>query len=131
MTVPAINEITNLDDFTKILSNDQSISIIDCYTQWCQPCKQIAPLFLELSKKYPSVSFNKMDIETDSTKNITDSLEISSLPTFCFFSGGKYVNRIVGADMVGVEKMLESLINQPQPQPQSQSQPQLNPPTKP
>ncbi|KAF3337261.1 thioredoxin F [Carex littledalei] len=41
------------------------VVVLDMYTQWCGPCKIIAPKYQELSEKYLDVVFLKLDCNQD------------------------------------------------------------------
>ncbi|MBI4441603.1 thioredoxin [Candidatus Woesearchaeota archaeon] len=68
--------------------------VVDFYATWCPPCKRLAPIFEETSKRYTGkVTFAKMD--TDKNKK-PDSYNISGIPTLIVFKNGKEVKRHVG-----------------------------------
>ncbi|CAA3002459.1 thioredoxin F-type, chloroplastic-like [Olea europaea subsp. europaea] len=56
----------NKDTFWPIVkaAGDKTV-VLDMYTQWCGPCKVIAPKFQELSKEYLDVVFLKLDCNND------------------------------------------------------------------
>ncbi|KAJ4851280.1 hypothetical protein Tsubulata_050299 [Turnera subulata] len=60
-TVGQVTEVTK-DTFWPIVNSagDKTV-VLDMYTQWCGPCKVIAPKFQELSAKYDDVVFLKLD----------------------------------------------------------------------
>ncbi|CAL1385337.1 unnamed protein product [Linum trigynum] len=60
-TVGQVTEVTN-DTFWPIVNSagDKTV-VLDMYTQWCGPCKVMAPKYEELSKKYIDVVFLKLD----------------------------------------------------------------------
>lgn len=46
------------DDFHHQLNNNQDkVIIVDFFAKWCGPCKNIAPVFEELSDKNPDKLF--------------------------------------------------------------------------
>ena len=73
--------------------------IVKRYTAtWCQPCKQLAPVFEELQREMtnePSpISFQTIDVD----QNRDEALEkgISSVPTVIFEKDGQQVYRFSG-----------------------------------
>lgn len=68
--------------------------VVDFSATWCGPCKRIAPVFEALAKQTPSVCFIHVDI--DQLGSISDASDVSGVPTFKFFKGGKIVERFSG-----------------------------------
>jgi thiol-disulfide isomerase/thioredoxin len=89
--------------------------IIDFFADWCGPCKRIAPEYVKLSEKYTDIEFYKCDIDekpSDATAtSLSELFEISSLPTFLFLVNSKVVNKLEGADIEGLKKLIEDLNN--------------------
>ena len=63
--------------------------------QWCQPCKQLAPVFTQLEASFPNVSFETIDVDTSPEE--TQENFITSVPTVIFFKDGVAKQRFVGA----------------------------------
>lgn len=102
-----IKEIKNLDDFSDAISKEKTgLIVIDFYTDWCGPCKMIAPKYAKLAEKYPNVTFYKLNAGDQNMEVIINACEISGLPTFCFFKNGTYINRLVGANDTQLENIL-------------------------
>ncbi|PSR98116.1 Thioredoxin F-type like [Actinidia chinensis var. chinensis] len=66
--VVAVGQVTevNKDTFWPLVkaAGDKTV-VLDMYTQWCGPCKVMAPKFQELSEKYLDVVFLKLDCNQD------------------------------------------------------------------
>jgi len=72
--------------------------VLDCYADWCGPCKRIAPEVERIPSLYEGrVIVLKTNI--DESDDIAESFAIQSLPTFLFFKYGTVVNRIEGANL--------------------------------
>jgi len=70
--------------------------IIDFHATWCNPCKIIAPVFEDLSKKHPNVLFLKVDV--DECPTIAEQYGVTAMPTFLFIKSKVVVAEVKGAD---------------------------------
>ena len=61
---------------------------------WCQPCKQLAPVFNELQSEMPNVQFQTIDVDMDKASALENG--ISSIPTVVFEKDGQQVYRFSG-----------------------------------
>ncbi len=101
-------------EFAEIIkTNTQSDSsrplVVDCFTDWCPPCKASAPIFEKFSQKYTNADFVKIDV--DKNQGVATKLRIQGVPTFAIIIGNKLVSKIVGADMRKLEKEIQKAIN--------------------
>jgi len=93
---PSIDAPMVIDDGTL----DDTLStyplvVVDCWADWCAPCKMIAPVIDELAKQYSGkIVFCKLDV--DSNRLIPNRYQITGIPTLLVFKNSKLVDRIVG-----------------------------------
>src|SRR5215212_5213097 len=65
--------------------------VMDCWADWCGPCKQFAPIFEATAKEYAGVvKFVKLD--TDAEPALAQQLGIRALPTTLFLFRGQLVH---------------------------------------
>ncbi|KAK4273632.1 hypothetical protein QN277_021999 [Acacia crassicarpa] len=108
VTVGQVTEVTK-DTFWPIVraAGDKTV-VLDMYTQWCGPCKVMAPKFQELSEKYLDVVFLKLDCNQEN-KPLAKELGIRVVPTFKFLKDGKVVKEVTGAKFDDVVFAIESV----------------------
>jgi thioredoxin 1 len=73
--------------------------IIKRYTaEWCQPCKQLAPVFKELQSEMTNETDQIMfqTIDVDQNKQAALEANVSSVPTVVFEKNGQQVYRFSG-----------------------------------
>lgn len=95
-----VRTITSLNE----IPEDTNV-VIDFYANWCGPCKQIAPLFVEMSARYPEIVFLKVNI--DESDNLASVFKINALPTFVFVKNGMILKRVEGAAPSKIIDILE------------------------
>jgi thioredoxin 1 len=95
----------SLDELFMIPS--QGKCIVDCYADWCGPCKRIAPYFEELKEQNPQVLFLKCNIQEN--QEFAKKYNITSIPAFITFVDGKETGRLVGADKAKLNDLITSL----------------------
>jgi thioredoxin 1 len=70
--------------------------VIDCWAEWCGPCKKIAPAIEELASEYQGKAvFAKLDV--DNNQESTKKFGISSIPTLLIFKNKVLIDYIIGA----------------------------------
>lgn len=101
-------EVTGAN-FTEILQK-YPLMVVDCWAEWCMPCKFIEPVIEELAREYNGkVVFGKLNI--DGNREIAMRLGIQSIPTLLIFKNGKLVDRIIGAIPKGqIEDRLKRIV---------------------
>ena len=90
-----LSHLTNVIDYKNSISSNRLV-VIDFYTEWCSYCKEFAPEFERISKKYSkNVDFYKVDC--DEAEDIAIEVGITRLPTFAYCKNGKIIATHVGS----------------------------------
>ena len=100
-------EIIKGDDCFKTLDLKQYIFYYFT-AKWCGPCQAIAPEIEKLSEELNPeiIKFYKIDIDEDENDEICNKCDISSVPSFLLFKDRTYLDRVQGADINSIKKML-------------------------
>ncbi|KAJ5871846.1 Thioredoxin [Penicillium soppii] len=101
-------EITSRAEFYEKILESKDAAILDCYAQWCPPCKAIAPKLEEWSEHYTDVKFYKVDVEA--VPDVAQELNVTAMPTFMLFKGGEKVTEVVGAQAGVIENGIKTLL---------------------
>ncbi len=81
-----------------------SVVLVDCYADWCGPCKMMEPAIEALAAE-TDAAVAKVDV--DANRQLAGQLGAQSIPTLLLYADGDSVERLVGAQDRGT---LESLI---------------------
>jgi thioredoxin 1 len=70
--------------------------ILDCWAEWCGPCRTIGPIIEQLAKEMKGkVVFGKLNV--DENMQTANKYRISAIPTLMVFKEGKLIDKLVGA----------------------------------
>lgn len=84
-------------DITDATFNDaiaSGVSLVDCWADWCGPCRMLAPIIDELSEEMDQVNFYKLDV--DENQEIPAQFGIRSIPTMLIAKDGKVIDALIG-----------------------------------
>jgi thioredoxin 1 len=94
------------DVLMQLLTNVKNRLIVILYSaQWCGPCKQIKPKFIELSEKKKEILFLYIDVDNYDAED--DNVE--ALPTFMFYKDNNKLDSFEGANEEKLKEMLNIL----------------------
>ncbi|HMV43979.1 MAG TPA: thioredoxin [Leptospiraceae bacterium] len=89
----ALAEIT---DSNYQQETSSGLVLVDCWAEWCGPCRMVAPVLEELSKEYGGkVSIKKLNV--DDNQRTAQDLGIQSIPTLLLYKNGALVDKAIGA----------------------------------
>jgi thioredoxin 2 len=70
--------------------------LMDCWAQWCGPCRMIAPVLDQLAAE-SNGRYKIAKLNVDENQRTSAQFQIRSIPTMLIFKNGKVVDQIVGA----------------------------------
>ena len=88
-------EFTDANFKQSVLENDK-LSIVDFWAEWCGPCRIIGPIIEDLSKDYAGkVNVGKLNV--DHNYEVTMMYGVRNIPTVLFIKNGQVVDKQIGA----------------------------------
>ncbi|CAH8316820.1 unnamed protein product [Eruca vesicaria subsp. sativa] len=96
VSVGTVTEVDKDTFWPIVKAAGDKLVVLDMYTQWCGPCKVMAPKYKELSEKYLDMVFLKLDCNEEN-KPVAKELGIRVVPTFKILKDNKVIKEVVGA----------------------------------
>ncbi len=84
------------DTFDKEVTNSKTPVLVDFWAPWCGPCRMVGPVLEKISSEYSKkLKFSKMNV--DDNQEIAAKHDVRGIPCMIIFSGGKEIDRVIGA----------------------------------
>ena len=88
--------------------------VVDFYTDWCNPCKMMKPIFEKVSEQFKNenseVQLYTMNVEQN--RDIAVKYGVRAVPTIKVFNNGDVVDSKTGVQMEGqIKDLATNLIN--------------------
>ena len=89
-------EIGSEAQFDEIIAAARVPVVVDFWATWCGPCRAVAP---EVKKAAHNLAGKALvlKVDTDMLTDLAQRYQISSIPNFAVFSGGRLVRQRAGA----------------------------------
>jgi thioredoxin len=83
------------DNFSEAMKKYGNL-VVDCWAEWCSPCKAIAPVIEELAAENAgAIVFGKLNV--DENPKTSAERGIASIPTLFVFKNGELKGTVIGA----------------------------------
>lgn len=78
----------------KIKNAKTGKALVDCYADWCGPCKMLSPIIDAVAENTDNCDFYKLNV--DGATGIAQKFGIMSIPTLLLFKNNQLINQTVG-----------------------------------
>ena len=94
-------------NFQESALENNGVSVIDFWAEWCGPCRMVTPIIEELATEYEGKAvIGKLNVDTN--KDVSMKYGIRSIPTILILKNGEVVEKHVG---VATKQALTEKIN--------------------
>ncbi|KAL6933685.1 related to Thioredoxin-2 [Hanseniaspora guilliermondii] len=100
-------EIRNKSHYHSILNDKKKLVVLDFYSDTCGPCKMLAPFMEKFANFYDESKFTFGKVNCENLPEIVSDNSVTGMPTTIFYKNGHEVERVVGANVNGIKRILE------------------------
>ena len=99
--------IVNDSSFEKEVLQSNKPVLVDFWADWCAPCRMLAPTIDAIAEQFGE-NAGVVKVNVDDSTSTAQRYGIKGIPTLILFSGGKEVERVVGAtSKESISRMIE------------------------
>jgi len=92
---PNVHPVSDASFDGDILKSEKPV-LVDFWAPWCGPCRSVAPIVDDLATQYAD-KLKVAKINVDESSEVAMKYQITSIPTFLLFKGGRVADRMLGA----------------------------------
>lgn len=93
------------EDHLETVVDDHDVVLVDCYADWCGPCRMLEPTVETIAAETPAAVAK---VDTDAHRGLAQRLGVQGLPTLVLYADGEPVERLVGMqDRARLEGLVE------------------------
>jgi len=101
-----VSEVTDSSFEKDVLQSNKPV-LVDFWAAWCAPCRMLAPTIDAIAEQFGE-SAGVVEVNVDDNTSTAQRYGIKGIPTLILFSGGKEVERVVGAtSKESISRMIE------------------------
>ena len=105
-----IDEVTSIDQWTtKVMEVKDKPIILDCYADWCAPCKKLTPVLEQLTQQNEG-KFKLVKVNIDNLPQLATALQVRSIPTLFLIYRGNVMDTITGVDQTKLQEMIKTAL---------------------
>jgi len=80
-------------NFNEVVKGEKPV-LLDCYADWCGPCRMVAPIVAEIAEERGDIVVGKVNVDNEPA--LAEQFGVFSIPTLVLIKDGKTVAQAVG-----------------------------------
>ena len=97
------------ENFDSEIEDFDGVSLIDLYADWCEPCKRLYPIIIEVEADFPTVKFCRINV--DKSPELAAAFGVRSIPMLALVRNGVFEDFTIGlVDKNEISGMIEKYI---------------------
>ena len=83
--------------------------ILDCYADWCAPCKKLTPILEEVTHANGG-KFKLIKVNIDTLPQLASGLKVKSIPTLFLIYRGNIIDTMTGVNQAKLDEMVKTAV---------------------
>lgn len=105
----AVQAVTDATFEAEVLRSELPV-LVDLYADWCQPCKQLAPIVAQVADELAG-KIKVVNVDVDSNPMVAQTFRAQSIPMLLVIAQGRVAQQHVGVlDKPGLLRLLEPVM---------------------
>lgn len=105
----AVQSVTDATFEAEVLRSELPV-LVDLYADWCQPCKQLAPVVAQVSEELAG-KIKVVKVDVDKNPIVAQTFRAQSIPMLLVIAEGRVVQHHLGVlDKAGLLRLLEPVM---------------------
>jgi thioredoxin len=105
----AVQSVTDATFEAEVLRSELPV-LVDLYADWCQPCKQLAPIVAQVSEDLAG-KIKVVKVDVDKNPIVAQTFRAQSIPMLLVIAEGRVVQHHLGVlDKAGLLRLLEPVM---------------------
>eukprot|EP01094_Clydonella_sp_ATCC50884_P011198 TRINITY_DN20_c0_g1_i17.p2 TRINITY_DN20_c0_g1~~TRINITY_DN20_c0_g1_i17.p2 ORF type:complete len:341 (-),score=115.84 TRINITY_DN20_c0_g1_i17:1087-2109(-) len=105
----AVTHVTSNAQLDALLSERTgAITVVYFWAEWCEPCKHMQHVVMEMAKTYNEVAC--VAVEAEEIDEVAERFQVASVPSFLVMKGKAVIDSLVGADASRLVEMVEKAL---------------------
>ena len=97
------------ENFDSEIEDFDGVSLIDLYADWCEPCKRLYPIIIEVEADFPTVKFCRINV--DKSPELAAAFGVRSIPMLALVKNRVFEDFTIGlVDKNEISGMIEKYI---------------------